>query len=373
MNTFRVFLQILRKNIFVVIIYTGFLIGFGAFSVSANKTGLDFVAEKPSVAIINHDGENSTTENLREFVRQNMDLKEIDEDKIDDAIFYRDLSLVIFIPEHYHDAFLAGENPALQFKTNGDAGGAFAKILLEKYLKFAPLYRTDLAKLNEALSAESEVELTSQLDTGGFTKATEFYNFANYSLLGCLIYVICLVLASFRSPTTWRRIVVSSTNYRQINRALICASGLFALVLWAVYAVLSFVMIGAIMYSVQGLIYLVNSLVFVFCSTTLALFIGNLVTNKNATNGIVNVVALGSSFLCGAFVPMSWLPESILTVAHVLPSYYFVKNNELVAKIDDVNAETLQPILVNMAVIVAFAVVFVISANVVARLKRKRS
>ena len=75
------------------------------------------------------------------------------------------------------------------------------------------------------------------------------------------------------------------------------------------------------MFTTHGLMYLINSFVFTICAITIAFLIGTLINNKNAINGIVNVVALGSCFLCGAFVPMDWLPDAVLKIAHVLPSY----------------------------------------------------
>ncbi len=66
------------------------------------------------------------------------------------------------------------------------------------------------------------------------------------------------------------------------------------------------------MFTVHGIILMVNSFVFSICALTIAILIANLVNNKNAINGIVNVVALGSSFLCGAFVPIEWLPDTVL-------------------------------------------------------------
>ena len=36
--------------------------------------------------------------------------------------------------------------------------------------------------------------------------------------------------------------------------------------------------------------------------------------NKNAINGIINVVALGSSFLCGTFVPVEFLPNRVFFI-----------------------------------------------------------
>ena len=58
--------------------------------------------------------------------------------------------------------------------------------------------------------------------------------------------------------------------------------------------------------------------------------IGTITHNKQAIGGIVNVVALGTSFLCGCFVPMSFMPSYVLKIAHILPTYYFVQNNELI-------------------------------------------
>ena len=93
--------------------------------------------------------------------------------------------------------------------------------------------------------------------------------------------------------------------------------------------------------------------------------------NKNAVNGIVNVVALGSSFLCGAFVPVEWLPNSVLTVAHILPSYWYIQTNERLKTMEVLNFETLRPILFNMGMLLVFALVFTVAANVVSRARRK--
>ena len=88
------------------------------------------------------------------------------------------------------------------------------------------------------------------------------------------------------------------------------------------------------MFTMHGLVYTINSLLFTLCATTIAFLIGTIVQNKNAISGIVNVVALGSSFLCGAFVPMEWLPEGVLNFAHALPTYYYIKTNELLKTVE---------------------------------------
>lgn len=107
------------------------------------------------------------------------------------------------------------------------------------------------------------------------------------------------------------------------------------------------------------------------CAVSIAFLIGNLVGNKNAVNGIVNVVALGSSFLCGAFVPAQFLPDSVLTVAHVLPSYWYIQTNEFLETLETVDCVSIRPALVNMGVLLGFALVFILVADVVSRRKRR--
>lgn len=68
---------------------------------------------------------------------------------------------------------------------------------------------------------------------------------------------------------------------------------------------------------------------------------------------------------------MEWLPDSVLQIAHVLPSYYYIKSNELLTEIEEINFETLKPVLTNMGVILIFVVVFVIITNAVSKKKRK--
>ena len=125
------------------------------------------------------------------------------------------------------------------------------------------------------------------------------------------------------------------------------------------------------MFTMNGFIYIINSLIFTLCALSIAFLIGTLVRNKEAINGIVNVVALGSSFLCGAFVPMEWLPDSVLSVAHALPTYWYIKTNEVVKTLETVNIETLKPLFINMGIVLAFTLAFIVITNIVASKKRK--
>ena len=252
-------------------------------------------------------------------------------------------------------------------------------MLLERYIKTANLYKQNILdedelikKINETLAKQTDVEITSKLDSNSLNKASQYYNFANYSILAGCVYVICLILSSFKEKKIDKRTIVSSMNYKEHNRKLLLSNGLFACCLWIFYVAVSFVLIGDIMFSIHGLIYIINSFVFTICAITIAFLIGNLVNNKNAINGIVNVVALGSCFLCGAFVPMEWLPDFVLKIAHILPSYYYIKSNELVKSLEIVNFVSMQSIIINMGIVLLFSFGFVMITNMVTKRKRKR-
>lgn len=378
MTVFKTFLKILNKNKFIIILYTLFLIFFGGFNMQTSEHNTNFVASKPDIMIVNYDEEKGITKDLIKYIEENsnvVDLKN-NEDAINDALFYRDVNYVIYIPKNYNKDFMDGKNPEIEIKSTGDYQSSFAEMLLSRYIKVANIYQKSInseeeliSKINETLSKKSEVEMTSKLDTNILSKATFYYNFANYSIMACLIYVICLILASFKDIKIQKRTIISSTNYKTLNRQLLLSNSLFSIILWMIYVVLSFILVGDIMFSIHGIFYLINSFVFTICATTIALFIGNIVSNKNAISGIVNVIALGSSFLCGAFVPMEWLPEGVIKIAHILPSYYYISNNEILKTLEIINFNTIKPILLNVIIILSFSIIFIILTNIVSKRK----
>lgn len=380
MTVFKTFLKILNKNKFIIILYTMFLIFFGGFNMQTSENNTNFVASKPDIMIVNYDEEKGIAKDLIKYIEENsnvVDLKN-NEDAINDALFYRDVNYVVYIPKNYNKDFMDGKNPEIEIKSTGDYQSSFAEMLLSRYIKVANIYQKSInseeeliSKINETLSKKSEVEITSKLDTNILSKATFYYNFANYSIMACLIYVICLILASFKDIKIQKRTIISSTNYKTLNRKILLSNSLFSIILWMIYVVLSFILVGDIMFSIHGIFYLINSFVFTICATTIALFIGNIVSNKNAISGIVNVIALGSSFLCGAFVPMEWLPDGVIKIAHILPSYYYISNNEVLKTLELINLNTIKPILLNIIIVLSFSIMFIILTNIVSKRKQK--
>lgn len=380
MTVFKTFLKVLNKCKLPIIMYTVFLIFFGGFNMQTSENNTNFVAEKPDVLIINKDEEKGITKNFVDYIKNNSNIIDIenDEEKVNDALFYRDVNYIIYIPEKFREEFLKGNNPEIEIKSTGDYSASYTEMLLSRYIKIANTYVKNVeseeeltSKINETLSKETKIEISSKLDTDNLSKACFYYNFANYSILAGLVYVICLILSSFKKENIQKRTIISSMNYKKINRKLLLSSSLVAIGLWLSYVVLSFILVGNVMFTMHGMMYIANSFIFSICALTIAFLIGNLITNKNAINGIINVVALGSSFLCGAFVPMEWLPDSVLKIAHILPSYYYISTNEMLKQLEVINLDTMKQVIINMGAIVIFTATFIIITNIISRKKRK--
>lgn len=380
MTVFKTYLKILKSCKTPIIMYTVFLILFGGLNMKTSETTQTFESTKPNVLIVNNDNNIGITKNLIDYIEENSNKVVIDdnEDARNDALFYREVNYIIYIPKNYRVDFLNNKNPKIEYKSTQDYNASLAQMTLEKYIKTANIYNDimdneeDIIKnINETLKQNTDIELTSKLDTNNLSKATLYYNFMNYSIIAGLVYVICLILSSFNEQKVKKRTIISSTNYKKHNRDLLLSNGLFAIVLWIFYIGLSIILLGSIVFTIHGLIYIINSFIFMLCTLTIAFLIANLISNKNAINGIINVIALGSSFICGAFVPMEWLPESVLKIAHILPSYWYIKTNEILKTTELFNRDTLKPIITNMTVICIFTIIFILIINIITRKKRK--
>lgn len=378
MNTFKTFLKVINKYKLVVIMYTVILIVFAGFNMQTKDNSMSFIADKPDVLIVNYDKMEGITKSLVNYISGVSNIvQDIDGEKeIKDAIFYRDVNYVIYIPENFNEDFLNLKNPQVEVKSTGDYMASLAEMYLNRYIKVASSFNANrlseaeiIEKTEEVLKEEVTIELTSNLDVDGLNSATFYFNFTNYCILASLIQVICLVISSFKNIGVKKRVIVSATPYTRYNNRLLLANMTYAVIVWLFYIVLGMILLKGVMFSIHGLLFSINLFVFVILCLMMAFLLANLIKNKDAVNGIVNVIALGSSFLCGSFVPMEYLPNSVINIAHALPSYYFIKNNELIKTIESINLESLRPVLINGGILIIFIIGFMVINNIV--LKRK--
>ncbi len=380
MTVFSTILKILNKLKGMLILYTVMLVSITAINQTSGNKVTNFEESKPDMLIVNNDSKNDITDGFAYYIKKHANIKDIDtsnQDKINDAIFYRDVNFVIYIPENFGRDLKEGKEPSLKYKATGDEYAAYSRMLVEKYIKTVKTYKDYysgsqlIEKVNNIVGNDTKVQVKSSLDTSKMSTMTAYFNFLNYALLAGCVYCITMILASLKQENVRKRTIVSSFNYRKYNRIVLFSNAIVIVAMWMLYMILSLILFKDSMFTANGLAFVLNSLVFALCGLSIGFLIGNITTNKAAIGGIVNVVALGTSFLCGCFVPFEYMPDYVLKIAHILPTYYFVANNQLIKTIESFNMDTLKPIFINVGVVLAFTVVFVILSNYISKKKQR--
>lgn len=380
MTVFKTYLRVILKNLPTIILYTAILIVFAVVNVQSSDNIQTFENTKPRILIINNDSGSQLSENLVKYLEENSEPKsgyQTDE-QIKDALFYREISYIIDIPKNYEKDVKDGKNPEISVESTGSYDSALAEMMLKRYVCIQNIYAREvndtaelIKKINTYVNDTSEVEILSKLDTSALGSQAVYFNFASYSIMACVVFIVCLVLSSFNSANVRRRTIISSLKYKKYNLILMLSSGLYAIAVWVFFVLVGFVLLGEGLLSERGMLFIINSFVFTICVLALAYMLSTILHEKNAVTSIVNIIALGSSFLSGVFVSASFLPDWVLKIAHVFPTYWYVNSNDIIKETENLTMTSLTPVVINMIVMLGFTVVFTVAALIISDKKRK--
>lgn len=379
MTVFKAILKILNRIKGMLILYTVMVVSITLMNQSSDNI-VNYEEIKPSILISNHDENNEITKAFVEYLQKHAEIKDIDvndEEKVNDAIFYRDVSFIIYIPENFGEDILNNNDPTIEYKSNGDYYSSYGEMLVDNYIKTVSVYKdyyegTELKdKVGSVADISAKTEIKSKVDKSKTSEMTRYFNFLNYAFLAGCVYCISMILSSLNEEKVKKRTIISCFNYKKYNRIVLLSNLLVVFGMWIVYMVISIILYKDLMLSKMGAAYMLNSLVFAFCSLCVGFLIGSITNKKNAIGGIINVVALGTSFICGCFVPFEYMPDYVLKIAHVFPTYYFVCNNEAIKTIETYNIETIKPLLVNAGIVIVFSVLFIIITNIISKKKQR--
>lgn len=376
MTVFKTYWKIVKKNLGIIILYTVMLLVFGTMNLKTNKNSFEYVSSKPDIIIVNNSS-GIITDNLISYLKTNANVKNItDETDIDDAVFFRDANYVIYIPKEFENKLESGKEVNIDIKTNNSYDSYIASKLLNKYLdvfsKYMNLYNDKvlaIQKLDNTLNKKAGVVIENKTNLN--SKTSLFYNFSSYSIMAIVIYIICLVLSSFNDEKISKRTNVSGMNYKTFNNYLYISSFTFTFIIFIVYLILSFLILKNSILNINGFLYSLNMFIFFIVSFTMAILISNLVKSKGAISGVVNVISLGSAFLCGAFIPVKYMPSFALKIAHIFPTFYFIDNNEYIASLQNFDKASYEFVLKNFIIMIVFIIFFLILNTLLTRFKRK--
>lgn len=373
MIVFKTILKILNKLKGMLILYTFMLVMITFINQTSNNE-TSFLESKPSIAIVNED-DSLITNDFIDYMDKHCIIKNLASKNLDDAIFYRSINMVVYIPKDFGENLLSN-NVTLEYKASGDEASSYTKMLIEKYIKTVLIYKDYYSDeelinhVNNLLKLDANVEVKTKLETSKLERMTRYFNFLNYALLAGSVYCISMILASIKEEKVKKRTIISSFDYKKYDRIVLGTLSIVIFGIWLLYMLLSIILFKNTIFTSNGLAYILNSFVFTIASLCIGYLIGNITQNKNAIAGIINVVALGSSFLCGCFVPVEYMPDYALKIAHIFPTYYYVSNNEIIKTIETFNPTLIKLLLKNGFVIVLFSLLFILLTNYISKKKQ---
>ncbi len=374
MIVFKTYWCIVKRYWWIVFLYVAILTSLSIINLSATPA-MDFTDTKPQITIINQStADPSTTpytNNFLEYLRNNTEIVELTSDKITDALFYQETSLVLYLPQDLEQQITSGQKITLDYQTTGNYSSELTKNLITRYFELQNTEANNLSALNHKLSASPTVNLAVK-NTTNLKKISSFFNFASYTITAIILYITCFINASFNKTTTKKRTLVSSLPLTKYNFTLLLSSSIFAFTVFLLFIVLSFLVLGNIIFTPLFLFHLLATFLFTLCALTLAQLVSSFALSKEAISGVVNLLSLAPAFLSGAFIPSIFLPDFILTIAHIFPSFWYIDINTKITTLEQLNFNSFLTLLPNFLILILFSLIFII-LNLLLNKYRRRS
>ena len=391
MIVFKTFWRIMKRYWWIVFIYVAILTSLSVINLKTAPVA-DFVDTKPEITIVSQDSSDLATKpftkNFLNYLSKNTKIIDLKESETTDALFYQKISMILYLPEDLESKIISGQKITLDYRTSGNYTAELSKNLIKRYFE---LQRTEIlesknsskeqsnipsedsekiiSNLNQRLDQSPTVRLASKNATN-LSKIAAFFNFASYTIMAIILYVTCFINASFNKSPVKKRTMVSSLHLKKYNFSLLLANSIFAFSVFVLLTTLSFFVLGDIVLTPFFIFEILNILLYTLAALTIAELVSTFNLSRDAVSGVVNLLSLAPAFLSGAFVPTYFLPNFVLTIAHIFPTYWFIDTNNKITTLTEFNFSSFLTILPNLLVLVLFSIIFIVANLVLSKKKR---
>ncbi len=379
MQVFKLYFKVLRKYIGSIFMYAGIFLGLvvGVIVPQVTKNNSEeYTQKKAKFAVFDYD-ESQLSKNIVAYLKENHSFKTIQDDEtetIQDELYNMNIDCVIRFRDGFEEAFLAGDvKEALEiYEIPNTNGAVLLKQNLNSFLSTVDTYvgagfNVDEAceKTLEVSEAKVDVEFKNGNDSG--IKGVQYY----YSYLAWVFIAMCVeslaaVLLSLGKKEVKNRIECSPYKFVRMNLETVLGVMVTGFVICVVCVIVSFIAFPNDMLTGTGVLYIMNAFCMMAVALSLTFVISKLTANRQVISLLTNVLGLGMAFLCGVFVPLEVLSDTVIKIAHFLPVYWNVKAVNLIAAYDSSDLTTL---LSCMGIQLLFAVAIICVGMVVARRK----
>ncbi len=377
MTVFKGFLTITKRNLEMVFLYIAIFLTISIFVQKTQRPSdmSGFEAECLNIAVIDRDGK-TLAKGLTNYLGAFHNIKKMADDTslLQDKLFYRDIYYVVTIPENFEKKCLEGNEKLPITKVPGSTSGYYVDQQINTFLNNIRTMTAGGFSISEALEYISgsvavlpKVTLIDKTGHGGNMAEHAFmFQYMPYIILSILCYILSYIMLSFENADVKKRILCSCISSRSLNFQLVLGHIVIGLGIWIICTVIPFALYREALLADPHLpYYLLNSFLMTLVSLSIAFFISSFPLKEEIINGVINVVTLGMSFLCGVFVPISILGKGIKTLAQFLPVYWYEIVNRLLAENHTLSSSQTAKLWQGYGIQILFALSFLTIAMVI--------
>ncbi|MFA6627904.1 MAG: ABC transporter permease [Bacilli bacterium] len=381
MKVFNLYGKIIKRNIISVVAYiVAFIVITLLFVGNQGSSSPNFQNQQIPITLVNHD-ESVLIDGLIEYLNQYVIYRDVEDNDLLDALYYREIYAVITIPHGFTTDWQQEGNIQITREAIPDAEYILINVesAINRYLNMATMYQTNLPDWTlDDIVNQITIDLTQEaianrtiVTDNVLENATYYFNYLSYVLFAIILSIVGIVSLRLKKLDIKRRMLLSPYSQRRTNLEVMLGHGILAIGLVIIMGFLSILFYPSIAFSRQWILFIANCLCLSFAILSISYTIGLLVKGESALPAIANVVSLGTSFLTGVFVPQFLLGDGVLAIAHGLPNYYFVSNNLRISQLQSITWETTKSIILYMGIQLLFGCVFMVMALFISRAKNR--
>lgn len=387
MQVFNTFFRLIlrKKNMILMYIIIFIAIAVVMMKVSTqNDTSEKYTRRSVKIAVIDRD-KSRLSKSLKDYLADQNEMVSIPdkEKRIKDELYWRNVEYVLIIPENFQKLLEEGQKTDVISKKIDDAVNAvYVDEEIKLFMSLFSLYQgagysveDAVGHVKEDVAHDVSVDTVTKEDGESAIKTANeghyYFQYVPYVLVSVCILAISCILVMFYQEDVKKRCICSSMKLKEQNQQLVLASLLFCFGVTVLFIIVGIVVTKGELLGQSNLwFYSINTVAFMFVSIALAFMLANLFQSEAALNGCSNVFSLGFCFLGGIFVPLWVMPDSVVTVAHFVPTYWYVQANDAVSYMTEVTSPFLKEFFLNVGVQMCFAVALLSIGLVVSKKRR---
>lgn len=391
MSTLRTALRIVWGHRLHILIYLVMLSMIGVITGMSvqQPNAAELTTATARVAVIDRD-HSAVSEGLTAYLEQVGDPTSVEDSRraIQDATADGRVEYIVIIPEGYEDQLVraveSGQAPptletvisyssvagSLMDERTGTYLGQVADYL--KVLTKDPAEAVALAA--ESMTARSSAELIAPAAAPLPDSFLLFIRFSTYPILVYAVVAISILMSSLRARPVLARTTASPAPSYSRSLGLLAACGVLGLLDWVWIMSLGlnvFTPDDVIGAAPRMAVVALAMLAYTAVAVSIGFLIGQLGLGTQWADAIANIGGMAMSFLAGAWVPLTLLPDAMAAVARLTPGYWAQEAITGAATAESMSREHLAPLLADCGLCLMFAVAITVVAMVVGRTRAR--